>query len=66
MVGRDSNDDMIAACTFAVIADSIAIRDNDLLSLHAPETIPMITPEAFMDILHCKNYVARITTSRGA
>ena len=50
-VPRDPDDDMIIACALAAGADYIVTRDKDLLSLREHETISIITPEAFLEVL---------------
>jgi len=50
-VVRDPNDNMIVACALAAGADYLVSRDDDLLSLHSHQSISMITPEAFLEVL---------------
>ena len=50
-VVRDPNDNMIVACALVAEADYTVTRDKDLLSLGRHESIEMITPEAFLQVL---------------
>ncbi len=50
-VVRDPNDDMVIACAVAAQATYLVARDKDLLSLNHYQGIPIVTPEAFMQLL---------------
>ena len=51
IVERDPHDDMIVACPLVSGVDYIVTRNDDLLSLHAYESITMIAPKVFMGIM---------------
>ena len=51
-VCRDVNDDAVLACALAANADFIVSGDDDLLSLHAFEDIPIITPSSAIKLLN--------------
>ena len=46
---------MIVACALAAEAEYIVTRDKDLLSLGRHQSIEMITPEAFLQVLRIRN-----------
>ena len=50
-VVRDPNDDMVIACAVVAQATYLVARDKDLLSLKQYQGIPIVTPEAFMQLL---------------
>jgi putative PIN family toxin of toxin-antitoxin system len=49
---RDPNDRMILACAIAGNADLIVSGDKDLLIMEAYQTIPILTPSAFLEMLN--------------
>lgn len=51
-VYRDPNDDVIIATAVAAGASYLVARDNDLLSLATYQDVTILTPEAFLDLLH--------------
>lgn len=42
-VSRDADDDAVLACALAARADLVVFGDDDLLSLHAFNGIPIVT-----------------------
>jgi predicted nucleic acid-binding protein len=46
---RDPDDDHVLACAVAAGADLIVSGDNDLLSLHTYENIPIVTAVAALE-----------------
>ena len=48
---RDPDDDVIVATALAAGADYIVTRDQDLLSLGTYQSIEIVSPEAFLQVL---------------
>jgi len=53
-VVRDPDDDKIIGCAIAADADYIITRDKDLLSLGVYESVEIVTPEAFLQVLRTR------------
>ena len=53
-VCRDPNDDYVIATALAAGASYLVARDKDLLTLATHQNVTMISPEAFMRILHAQ------------
>jgi putative PIN family toxin of toxin-antitoxin system len=50
-VCRDEDDDKFIACALAASADALVTRDQDLLALHKPFGVPVLTPRQLLSHL---------------